>query len=137
MSPRRRPGPNFGDLVGALASLNLDPGLRRDDTHLSSPRRRPGPNFGDLVGALASLNLDPGLRRDDATVSNRGPPATSRSWTVASLLLRLVLLALVFGNVRAPRGRFDRARRLPHDVELAIRLYFADEHRLVQMMVLL
>src|SRR5438132_6219946 len=64
-------------------------------------------------------------------------PAARRARTDASLLLRLVLLALVLGNVRAPRRRLDRAGRLPHDVELAVCLHLADKDGLVQMVVLL
>src|SRR5215467_12071011 len=52
-------------------------------------------------------------------------------------LLRLVLLALVLRNVRAPWRRLDGARSLPYDVELAVGLHFANEHGLPQMMVLL
>ncbi len=40
------------------------------------------------------------------------------------------------GDVRAPRLGLDRARRLPHHVELAVGLDLADEHRLVQVVVL-
>src|SRR5437773_5605224 len=57
----------------------------------------------------------------------------SGSWTAGSLFLRLVLLALVLGNIRAPRRRLDRSRGLPDDIELAICLYLADEDGLVQM----
>src|SRR5436190_16160595 len=64
-------------------------------------------------------------------------PAARRSRTDASLFLRLVLLALVLGNVRAPRRRLDRSRSLPDDIELAICLYLADEDGLVQMVILL
>src|SRR5258706_852522 len=50
---------------------------------------------------------------------------------------RLVLLLFVAGNERAPRLALDRTRRLPDHVELAVGLHFADEHRLVQVVVLL
>src|SRR5262245_16723279 len=52
------------------------------------------------------------------------------------LLLGLVLLLLVAFDVLAPRLRADRALGLPDDVELAVLLHFADEHRLPQMVVL-
>ena len=45
---------------------------------------------------------------------------------------RFVLLALVLGDERTPGLRLDRTLGLPHDVELAVRLHLADEHRLVQ-----
>src|SRR3990172_5888201 len=50
---------------------------------------------------------------------------------------RLVLLLVVAGDERAPRLGLDRALGLPHHVELAVSLHFADEHRLVQVVVLL
>ena len=56
---------------------------------------------------------------------------------VLLLLRRLVRLAGVTLDVRAPWLRFDRARCLPYHVELAVGLDFADEHALVQMVVLL
>src|SRR5690349_11157989 len=40
-------------------------------------------------------------------------------------------LGLAVGNVRAPGHRADRAVRLPHHVELTVRLHLADEHGLV------
>src|SRR4051812_30040193 len=53
------------------------------------------------------------------------------------LLLRHVFLALVFRDVVAPWIGSDRAWRLPHNLELAVSLHFADEHWLVQVMVFL
>src|SRR5258706_5867698 len=48
----------------------------------------------------------------------------------------LVLLLVIAGDERAPRLRLHRSRRLPHDVELPVGLHLADEHRLVQVVVL-
>src|SRR5258708_7511915 len=50
---------------------------------------------------------------------------------------RLVLLLVVAGNERTPRLGLDRSLGLPHHVELAVGLHLADEHGLVQVMVLL
>src|ERR1700704_5379973 len=44
-------------------------------------------------------------------------------------------LALVFGEVGAPRVRLDGFLGLPDDVELTVGLDFPDHHRLRQMMV--
>src|SRR5213595_352741 len=69
--------------------------------------------------------------------ASRGTQAPERDTkSGAALGYRLILLALVLGDEGAPRLRLDRARRLPHHVELAVGLHFADEHRLVQVMVL-
>src|SRR5919204_524312 len=50
---------------------------------------------------------------------------------------RLVLLLVVARDERAPRLRLDRSLGLPHHVELAVGLHFADEYRLVEVVVLL
>src|SRR5207253_2911117 len=54
--------------------------------------------------------------------------------SMASLILLLRPL-LVAGDEGAPGLRADRLVRLPHHVELAVALHFADEHRLPEMMV--
>src|SRR5206468_5878857 len=64
-------------------------------------------------------------------------PAASRSWTVASLLLRFVLFLVVAFDVLAPGLRANRTLGLPDDIELAVLLHLADEHGLPQVMVLL
>src|SRR2546423_1206954 len=85
----------------------------RDYVSSPRPRRR-------VAAALPPLRREAGAR-DQPT----------------SLLLRFVLLDVVAGDERAPGLRLDRALRLPHDVELAVCFHFADEHRLVQMVILL
>ena len=56
---------------------------------------------------------------------------------VRLLAVRNVLLLVVAGDVGAPGLGANRALGFPHHVELAVSLHFADEHRLVQVMVLL
>src|SRR3990167_2391449 len=53
------------------------------------------------------------------------------------LLHRLIRLARIAFDVRAPWLGFDRAGGLPDHVELAVGLDLANEHRLVQVVVLL
>ena len=71
----------------------------------------------------------------------RGCPSHTKWARLRALQSRLLrrarrLLVVAF-DVRAPRLGLDRARRLPHHVELAVGLDLADEHRLVQVVVLL
>src|SRR5689334_16444288 len=64
------------------------------------------------------------------TASFKGP-ATSDTWPArltTSLACNHVRLALVAGDVRAPRLGADHRRRFPHDVELTIAAHFADHH---------
>src|SRR5207249_3938548 len=102
-----------------------------------SPRKR---------ASRRSLHPGPGTRPRTAgkrlllvSSCEKGPPQRPLLYCCKEPLLRndrfavrLVLLLVVAGDERAPGLRLDRALRLPHDVELAVALHFADEHRLVQ-----
>lgn len=67
----------------------------------------------------------------------RGGPESALLLDDAHALDRLVRLGRIAFDVRAPWLGFHRAGRLPDHVELAVGLDLADEHRLVQVVVLL
>src|SRR5471032_2857601 len=98
-------------------------------------RASPSPTAIARAWAASSAQAGAATVPSTAASAMRARRSMSRRITF-SLLLGFVFLALVFRNVRRPRLGLDRARRLPHHVELAVRLDLADEDGLVQVMVL-
>src|SRR5260221_1503397 len=130
-----------------LPSISISPSAKR----ASMPAAAGSPSATRTPMASSFWSLSPAASFCSAARSSASaPPLMERkraaiaalSFSERTLLFhghqrRLVLLLVVAGDERAPRLGLDLPRRLPHHVELAVGLYFADEHRLVQVVVLL
>ena len=127
---RRRRWPRASFSAAMRSSLS-PAAMRSACSGVSAQRRR----RSSRPTSDSSAGKDKGLRARPFQPTRIGWPLLTSS--AATLHLGLVLLALVLGDVGAPRLGLDRARRLPHHVELAVGLDLADEHRLVQVVVLL
>src|SRR5438552_6378060 len=102
---------------------------------IASMRSSPSPNASFSTAARSSASAGKDMKK----------AATKAAFFSAQRTLHLlvghqrglVLLLVVARDERAPRLRLDRSLGLPHHVELVVGFHLADEHRLVEMVVLL
>src|SRR6267142_6549525 len=102
---------------------------------IASMRSSPSPNASLSTAARSSAHAGKDMKK----------AATKAAFFILERTLHLlvghqrglVLLLVVARDERAPGLGLDRPLGLPHDVELAVALHLADEHRLVEVVVLL
>src|SRR3989442_3814423 len=102
---------------------------------IASMRSSPSPNASFSTAARSSASAGKDMKKA-ATKSAFFIPERTLHLLVGHQR-GLVLLLVVARDERAPRLGLDRPLGLPHYVELAVALHFADEHRLVEVVVLL
>src|SRR5882724_11182248 len=114
---------------------------------LPSSRRRPAFPPSSRPGQALRTRTSPERKSalsEEFAWMEKGPPQRPLAYCRQKkellgddrLAVGFVLLLVVAGDERAPGFCLHRARGLPYHVELAVGFHFADEHRLVQVVVL-
>ena len=137
----RRPSANASSAPRCAPAGRLRPPARRSPRPSRRCRRRRASRSARPASRAATDSRadDMSIRaqRSEARPPLRFPADALLTSSCSAISVRLVLLLVVAGDERAPRLGLHRALGLPHHVELAVGLHFADEHRLVQVVVLL